>query len=107
MAKVKITVEAKVTWINQYSDTMEPDRHGRWARVAYCGNPVNTLRKRKVAHFQIAWVKRLSINEEWTGKFNVAYAFPTQEKVVFDTLDEAKAAVEKSFGYFIEMSINN
>jgi len=107
MAKIKITVEARVTWDNVYSHTMEPDSRGRWARIAFCGNALKTFTKPKIAHFQIAWVKKLIVKEADTGKFHVTYYFPTKEKTIFDTLEEAKAAVEKGFRYFIKMSINN
>ena len=107
MPKVKIEVKVHVTWNNVYSHTMEPDRHGRWARVALCGNPARTFTEGKIAHFQIAWVKKLIVKEADTGKFHVSYYFPTQEKTIFDTLEKAKKAVERGFGEFITISINN
>jgi|SRR5665647_321206 len=99
---IKLNVAVEIKWVNRYSDTMEDDKQGRWARVAYAGrfNGFGFYRK-KVSCWDIAWVKKCQ------DKFTVHTHFPIVTTGVFDTVEQAKAAVEKDFRWFIEMCINN
>ena len=45
MAK-KIDIEIDVRWESRYSETMENDKFGRWARIAFAGK-FNHLTKKK------------------------------------------------------------
>lgn len=101
MTKIKLNVAVEIKWENRYSDTMEDDKQGRWARIAYAGRFKSWgFYRKKVAYWQIAWVKKCQ------DKFTVHTNFPVVTVGVFDTVELAKAAVEKDFKWFIEMCIN-
>lgn len=101
MNHIKLNISVEIKWSNRYSETMEDDKQGRWARVAYAGRLGNCgFTRGKVSYWQIAWVKKCM------GKFTVHNYFPIIQTQVFDTLEQAKAAAEKDFRWFIEMCIN-
>lgn len=106
MSKIKLNIAIEIKWDNRYSDTMENDKQGRWARVANVGKNVGKFTNTNIPgpnpnNWQIAWVKKCR------GKFIVHTFFPVLTVGIFDTVDQAKAAVEKDFRWFIEMCINN
>ena len=102
METIKLNLKVNIIWSNRYSATMEDDKQGRWARVAYAGTKRNfgTIGK-KVALWDIAWIKKCE------DKFTVYNHFPIVTTGVFDTVDQAKAAVEKDFRWFIQCCINS
>ena len=93
---------ADVRWLPRYSETMEDDKQGRWARVAYAGKFDNIgFYKDKVCRWEIAWVKKIDIKGEL--KFTVSYLYPSNSKHIFDNLEDAQKEVEDSFSWFMNM----
>ena len=93
---------ADVRWLPRYSETMEDDKQGRWARVAYAGKFDNIgFYKDKVCRWEIAWVKKIDIKGEL--KFTVSYLYPSNSKHIFDNLEDAQKEVEQSFSWFMNM----
>lgn len=91
-----------IRWDSRYSDTMEDDKSGRWARVAYAGKFDNMgFWRGKICRWEIAWVKKTHIDDKL--RFSVNYFFPSNSKYVFDDLKTAQKEVEKSFKWFIKM----
>jgi len=94
----------EIRWDSRYSDTMEDDWRGRWARIAYAGRLTNgcvPFYYGKVCYWEIAWIKKVKF--KGIVKFTVNPIFPYTGGLVFDTLDEAKKEVEKHFRWFIKM----
>ena len=102
MNNIKLNVAVEIKWVNRYSSTMEDDKQGRWARVAYAGrfNGFGFYRK-KVSLWEIARVKKCM------DKFTVHSQGPTVMVGIYDTVEQAKEAAEKDFRWFIEMCVNN
>lgn len=94
-----------VQWTDRYSSTMENDEKGRWARVAIAGKTDSPFHERKIAMFNIAWIKKLYIKGELN--FVIDYLFPSQEKFLFKRLEDAKKEVEITFEWFISMCTTN
>jgi hypothetical protein len=95
----------QIKWSFRYSDTMDDDNKGRWARIAYAGKFSGLgFYKNRVSVFQIAWITKL--HTEKGMKFYVSYKFPSNSDCVFDDLPAAKKAVEKSFYWFLKMCNN-
>lgn len=89
-----------IRWQNRYSNTMEDDKMGRWARIAYAGRFDNMgVFRGKVCQWEIAWVKK--VKHEGKVVFTVDYLFPSQFESVFFSLQEAKLNVDKAFKHFI------
>jgi hypothetical protein len=96
-------MKAKIIWIDKYSSTDEPDKNGRWARTAWVGRFDNFgCYRGKIAAWQIAWVGFVITDRKY---FTVSHNFPCAENHVFNTLDEAKHAVEEMFNLFINSVI--
>lgn len=96
-----------IKWENRYSDTMEDDDMGRWARIANCGilNDGMPFIDGKVSIHQIAWINRLNYSNKI--HYMVSFYFPHKGKSSFKTLDEAKNEVENSFKFFIQTTIKS
>jgi|GEM_PF-1595870 len=95
---------ANVRWLTRYSSTMENDKQGRWARVAYSGKfDNNGFWRGKCCRWEIAWIKKLIINDEI--KFTVNYLYPSNGKFLFDNVAAAKKEVNKTFRWFIKMCV--
>lgn len=95
-------INPAVYWLPRYSDTMENDKQGRWARVAYAGsNPEKPFYRGKISFWEIAWIDKLINNDKLF--FVIKFQFPSNHvsKNVFENLEEAKKTVEKAFVYFI------
>ncbi len=97
----------QIKWDERYSSTMEDDKQGRWARIAYAGNFNNKVPFTiEGAHdrFEIAWVKKLysTFGNETKLKFTVSPKFPYSGEFMFETLEEAKSEVENRFRFFIQ-----
>jgi hypothetical protein len=90
----------KIKWTNRYSDTMEADKRGRWARVAYAGNFNQPQIDGKKTIWEIAWIEKIS--NHWNQSFRVIYRYPCTSEILFASLDDAKAEVERSFRFFID-----
>jgi len=86
--------KVKIRWLNRYSDDMSIDRHGRWAIVAYAGK-FGGGSKIFVNRWEIAWIRKHN------NKFIVNLLFPSQSRVLFENLEDAKKEVEKTFTHFI------
>lgn len=98
---------ATVHWLPRYSETMEDDDTGRWARVAYAGKLDNInlgFFRGKVCRWEIAWIKKLHFNNKLY--FTISYKYPNNGKSMFDDLPKAKKEVEKTFRWFINMCTN-
>ena len=92
--------EVIIKWRDVYSDTMEPDKHGRWARKAMLGDFENVIVDGKSAIFEIAWIKIIET------KFVISLLFPDHHNnYVFDTLEEAMKEVENKFNFFMSCCI--
>lgn len=89
-----------ITWLTRYSDTMEDDKQGRWARVAYAGDINRLTIDSKICYWEIAWITKLI--DSGKTYFAIQYKFPSNEKHLFDSLDHAKMAVEDSFKWFLK-----
>lgn len=95
----------EIQWLSRYSTTMEDDKHGRWARIAYAGKFSNMgIFRKKICRWEIAWIKKLI--HEGTLKFTVHYLYPSNGSHVFDSIEQAKKEVNKTFRWFIKMSSN-
>lgn len=90
-----------IIWDKRYSDTMEDDEQGRWARVAHVGNN-NIWEKGRIANFEIAWIRKVNENSFGLTGFVVKTEFPFKGNLVHETLEEAMTAVEDSFEWFIK-----
>ena len=88
-----------ITWDKRYSETMEDDKQGRWARIASVGS--NNIFEKGKANFQIAWIRKVNENSFGLTGFVVTPEFPFRERMIYDTLEEAMTAVEKAFVFFI------
>lgn len=82
-----------IEYKNRYSQTVQPDEMGRWARLAVYKN------------IRIAWIsKHLAIGGY---VFSVTCHFPTMqndtanEHKVFNSLDEAKDFVKERWEWFV------
>ena len=93
-----------VYWDERYSSSMEDDKFGRWARVAFCGNRTESFAD-KISWFQIAWIKKHidHVTNQWEGKFTIKYYIPYDQGHIFNDLESAKLAVEKSINWFVKM----
>lgn len=89
----------KFTVINRYSETNQPDKHGRWARVVYANN------------FQIAWISKVwietkffySVNDYFPSIYNDN---PCYSAVIDKELEEVIQDVKSRFSYFINNSLH-
>lgn len=86
--------------INRYSDTNQPDKHGRWARIVYANN------------FQIAWISKVWIENKFFYSVNDYFpsAFtdsPCISIVVDKDLEEVIQDVKTRFAYFINNSLKS
>ena len=94
-----------------YSDTLEPDEMGRWARQIYVGNyPKKGIKFNKKygrwESMRIAWINRVEFKNENDEKelfYSIKYEFPNEGKLSFYDLDEAIEAVKKEFAIFKEL----
>lgn len=97
----------KITWTSRYSDTLEDDEFGRWGVVGLTGDFSGMGFKNGMpAVFEIAWIKKLKHPEtkEFLDKFIVHPKFPYKGKHSFDSLEEAKAAIQLNLDWFIKCS---
>ena len=89
----------KIEWGIRYSDTDEPDRFGRWARIMY----LNSV--------PFAWVNRLDgiIDSESSIRFSATLYFPTlmndsaRDHRLCLTYEEAKDFCETEFEKFVKV----
>lgn len=93
----------KLRWDKRYSSTMENDKMGRWARIAYAGR--RKFVNGSYSSFEIAWICK----HEYEGvvRFYIQSRFPTNGgfKNIHDTIEEAMKHTEEYFQFFIkEMS---
>lgn len=88
---------ALVEWSNRYSDTMENDSQGRWARIGHAGT--GEIKDGGLSWFEVAWIDKI----EFAGKqkFSVKANFPYKLERVYDDLEEAKNSVEKALEFFL------
>jgi len=96
--------QVKIEWTSRYSSTMENDKMGRWARVAYAGRFDKIFMRGKPVRWEIAWIKKLTDPRtgEWHNKLFVVHpSFPYNGKHTFKTLAAAKRAVNNEFNRFI------
>ena len=84
-----------IAYFDRYSSTDEPDRMGRWARLAVYKN------------IRIAWISRVETKDKIV--FIVSCHFPTMQndtanehKVCF-SLDEAKDLVKERWEWFLRI----
>ena len=84
-----------ITYTNRYSDTDEPDKHGRWAREVYCNG------------FRIGWICLIRGNVGHMYSANCH--FPTNgndsptEGEVFLSPEGAKAFIAERWEYFLSV----
>ena len=94
-----------ITWHSRYSDTMDNDDMGRWARIATIGSN-NIWENHKLANFELAWIKKLSfthIDGHNVSGFTVTTYFPSPAiKPMYDTLEQAMNDVEEQFKWFMK-----
>lgn len=90
-----------IVWENRYSNTMDDDKLGRWARIAHAGRNDSYLGvfRGKRCSWQIAWVSKLKHEDKVS--FLVNYYFPSNETTVFEKLEHAQKAVVVAFKHFI------
>jgi hypothetical protein len=81
-----------ITWTNRYSDTMEDDKFGRWARVACIGEGLNSM--------EVAWVRKFTSQDNPEDKFYIQRLFPSNGYTIFKTLEEAKEQVRIDLEHF-------
>lgn len=93
-----------------YSDTLEPDEMGRWARQIYVGNYKNGVKFNKKfgrwESMRIAWISRveyITTQGEKNIIYTINYEFPNEGKLSFSLLDEAIEEVKKEFAIFKEL----
>lgn len=88
-----------IEWECRYSNTLVPDKFGRWARVAYAGRLNGTgIYRGKVCRWQIAWIKQTH-----DSKFIFTPHFPISINTIeYATEEQARKAVEEEFAYFIK-----
>lgn len=94
----------RVEWASRYSDTMEDDDCGRWARVAYAGifDEFGFV-DGKASRWEIAWILKVpNVN-----KFQIKYNFPSVQHVVYDDLEDVKKKVEENFNWFIKSCVGS
>ena len=99
MKKEKTTALPKIKWLPRYSETMEDDKQGRWARVAWAGDTKHVFFNGKPCQWEIAWVKKL---DSGSKKFFINYLYPSNGGMRFDTLKECQKEVEKTFRWFMK-----
>lgn len=87
-----------INWINRYSDTMEDDKFGRWARIAFISEGINSL--------EIAWIRKCKLLSEKEYKFHIEFNFPRKGEYIFKTLKEAKKQVKEDLEQFIILCQN-
>lgn len=81
-------------WHTRYSQTEEPDKQGRWARLCF------------YRQFLIAWISRQQVNE--TVMYVVNDYFPTNGNSnpcfveATEDFEKAKEGVEKRFNEFLK-----
>lgn len=83
-----------VKWISRYSDTMEDDKFGRWARIAFVGKGIYAV--------EIATIRKVTF-PEYKFSFIVDFTFPRRGEILFKTLEEAKKQVEEDLEIFIKL----
>ena len=94
-----------------YSDTLEPDEMGRWARQVHVANFTKKGVKfnKKYLRWEslrIAWISRVEIKErDGTVKiiYPINYEFPNQGKLSFGDPEQAIEEVKKEFAIFKEL----
>jgi len=95
----------EIKWKLRYSDTLEPDKQGRWACVGYTGRWYKCsmpFKNGKSTIFQIAWVSQVKFEGDDKITFRLKPEFPYDGNYHFSTLDEAKIAIEEGFKHFIK-----
>lgn len=96
----------EIRWVSRYSDTMEDDKQGRWARVAYIGSESIWDGEFLSTNFELAWIKKVQfthIDGHNVSGFSVSCKFPSPKiKPIYDTLQEAAEDVEQQFDWFIK-----
>ncbi len=107
MKTKKQVITNKLIWTSRYSETDEPDKHGRWARVAYLGS------NKILGHRQVAWINRVQFKDHKqkdTVIFSIQGYFPHNTGTYVDkaeTFIEAKKKVEREWNKFIRTIIKN
>lgn len=93
-----------IRWESRYSETDQPDKHGRWARIAHAGKFENSkwLETKKIDRFMIAWVKKVYNTTDLKPRYIINYHFPSHGEFIFSSFEEAKKEVEKQFNFFIK-----
>lgn len=89
----------KIEWENRYSNTMEDDDMGRWARIAYAGNFTSNFIDGKPTVFQIAWISKLIVKAK--TMYVIKANFPFSGKYAYDTIKYAQNRVESEFNFFL------
>jgi len=107
--KTKKTKPVIIAWLSRYSDTMEDDKQGRWARIAYSGTfNASGFYRNKVSRWEIAWIKRIKHpTNENTFLYTVNPDFPFKGSYSHETLEQAQLEVEKEFNWFIKMVLKS
>jgi hypothetical protein len=95
----------------RYSETLEDDNQGRWARVVYAGNleasmeegTIGEYEYSRIHHWEVAWISKAKIRDGWDDKkFLVNFRFPNNSKSVYDSLEQALEEVTKAFNHFVK-----
>jgi len=88
-------IPSNLRWVNRYSQSSEPDKHGRWARVMY------------VDDVQYAWVNRLDVDGRI--RYSVRLNFPTKassdnphDHIIEMDFKSAKAWCEKELAAYFK-----
>jgi hypothetical protein len=81
-----------ITWTNRYSNTMEDDKFGRWARIAYVGEGLDSM--------EVAWIRKFTSQDDSENKFYIQSLIPNNGYVIFKTLEEAKEQVRIDLEHF-------
>ena len=102
---MKLKINTDIRWDSRYSETMDDDKQGRWARIAYAGDFKKGFHKGKPCTFELAWVKKVVMENDGDVKFSIKYNFPSTGKMCFDTLEEAKKEVENRFKFFLQFCV--
>ena len=90
-----------IEWINRYSDTDDPDKQNRWARIAYYHEKEQVLDSYK---YRLGWVNMINYNG--ITKYELSLYFPVSNHhngyiKMFDSYKECQEELEKLFKEFI------
>ena len=92
-------MKVDLLWDERYSNTLEDDKFGRWARIAYAGR--GGMRDGRVSNFELAWISKIK-SDNGEVRYDIRPSFPFKGKTLHLTIEDAKQEVEDALSFFLD-----